>query len=93
MTRRWRRRTSEMSAPTTIPDALADTTPATKLVWQMLALEDELTQYELEDRAQLAHTTVTRALSELQSRGLVDRRPKLHPPTQYVYYRTGSCSF
>lgn len=92
MTRHSRRPTSDMSAPTTIPDELADANPSTKLIWQTLAVDDdELTQYQLKDRTALAHATVSKALSELESRGLVGSRPQVRNPSQYLYYRTGRC--
>ena len=76
------------SVPERIPEELVDTTPATKLVWQTLAIaeEDELTQQQLTDRTGIAPRTVRYAVTELETRDAIESRPDVRQPNQPLYY-------
>lgn len=71
-----------------LPEKLADATPATKLVYRELCFAEEaLTYDDLVARTELGRSTVRRATTRLQEDGLAKRR--WHSPQTVCYLSQG----
>lgn len=62
--------------------------PSAKLVFKVLEMEGELTQKEIVDQTRMPSRTVRYALTELEHRGVVDKRFSFVDARQRLYSLT-----